>query len=331
MKKSIFLALICTIACSVAGYSALLKPHAEIPHVFRVSIALSPDSHYYKGLKKMDSLMRESSNGTLGLDIHHSAEFGSEGESVEAVSRGSLDMTLSTTGPLALFTKAFMVFDLPFIIQDRTKAYAWMDGPEGQQLLDSLREHNITGLSIWESGFRQLTNSKQPITNPEDVKGMHIRVMENPIHVATFRELGALPTAIPFGDLYEALEQKKIIAQENPLDIIETSELYKVQNYLTLTGHFYSPAVLMINNAVWDALSEDQRTIIRNAAAATRDWERGYCHDLDTKLLHTLQGQGLVVTKPDQGVWKKAVAPIYAEFENTIGKKKIQSLIDAQQ
>lgn len=330
MKKSFFLLCVCLLAGTAAGYATLFTRHAP-SHTFRVAIALPPDSHYYKGLEQMDSLMRQHSNGTLSLEIHPSAELGSESQMVEAVSRGSLDMTLSTTAPLALFTKAFMVFDLPFIIRDRARAYRWMDGAEGQRLLDSLADQNIVGLSIWESGFRHLTSATRPILLPEDVQGLHVRVMENPIHLATFRELGAHPTAIPFGDLYEALETKTVTAQENPLDIIETSHFYRVQHHLALTGHFYSPAVLMINRDVWKSLSQEQRTIIRDAAVAARDWERAYCRDLDARLLQTLKDRGMTVTEPDRAVWEKAVKPVYAQFEQTIGAQAIHSLIDAQQ
>lgn len=330
MNKIFAFLLVCLLAGTAAGYGSLFKPRSAVPREFRVAIALPKDSHYFRGLEKMDSIMRQQSNGTLGLEIHPSAELGSESQAVESVSRGSLDMTLCTTGPLALFTRSFMIFDLPFIIRDRTRAYVWMDGPDGQRLLDSLAGQNIIGLSIWESGFRHLTTADRTVVNPGDIAGMRIRVMENPIHLSTFRHLGAHPTAIPFGDLYEALEKKSVDGQENPLDIIATSGFARIQQHLALTGHFYSPAVLMINKDIWNGLTENQQQIIRDAAIAARDWERSYCRDLDDHLLQTLQEQGMTITRPDRTTWEKAVAPVYAEFENMIGKDEIHSLIEAQ-
>jgi len=299
--------------------------------VLRVSITLDPSSHYYKGLEMLDKLLKERTNGDLSLEIYHSAQLGSERDAVEGVSLGTLEMTLSSTGPLGNFTKDFMIFDLPFIIQDREKAYAWMDGPEGKRILDSLLGQNIVGLSIWENGFRHLTNSQRPVVNPEDAKGLKIRLMENPVHLATFRALGAYPTPMPFGELFTALQQKTVDGQENPLVIIETSKFYEVQNQLALSGHFYSPAILLINKAVWEEkLTDAQRKIFMEAAAEARDWERNYSREMDMKLAATLKSRGMNVTEPDKKVWKEAVASVYKEFEGTIGKDAIQSLIDAQ-
>jgi len=299
--------------------------------VLRVSITLDPSSHYYKGLEMLNKLLKERTNGDLSLEIYHSAQLGSERDAVEGVSLGTLEMTLSSTGPLGNFTKDFMIFDLPFIIQDREKAYAWMDGPEGKRILDSLLGQNIVGLSIWENGFRHLTNSQRPVVNPEDAKGLKIRLMENPVHLATFRALGAYPTPMPFGELFTAMQQKTVDGQENPLVIIETSKFYEVQNQLALSGHFYSPAILLINKTVWEEkLTEAQRAIFMEAAAEARDWERNYSREMDTKLAETLKSRGMNVTEPDKKVWKEAVASVYKEFEGTIGKDAIQSLIDAQ-
>jgi TRAP-type C4-dicarboxylate transport system substrate-binding protein len=169
------------------------------------------------------------------------------------------------------------------------------------------------------------------VVNPEDAKGLKIRLMENPVHLATFRALGAYPTPMPFGELFTALQQKTVDGQENPLVIIETSKFYEVQNQLALSGHFYSPAILLINKAVWEEkLTDAQRKIFMEAAAEARDWERNYSREMDMKLAATLKSRGMNVTEPDKKVWKEAVASVYKEFEGTIGKDAIQSLIDAQ-
>ncbi|MBV5349634.1 TRAP transporter substrate-binding protein DctP, partial [bacterium] len=97
-------------------------------------------------------------------------------------------------------------------------------------------------LVFFENGFRHMTNSKRPINKPEDMAGLKMRLMENPVHMETFKVLGANPSPMPFGELFTALQQKTMDGQENPLLIIKTSKFYEVQKYLALTGHFYSPA-----------------------------------------------------------------------------------------
>lgn len=304
---------------------------AQAKMVFRVSHTLDPTSHYNKGLMMLDELLKEKSKGELGLEIFHSAQIGSERDAIEGVSMGTLEMTLTSSAPLSNFTKQFMVFDLPFIIQDREKAYAWMDGADGQKILDSLSSKNMIGLSIWENGFRQLTNSQREVLKPEDVKGLKIRLMENPIHIATFRQLGAYPTPIPFGELFTAMQQKTVDGQENPLVIISTSKFYEVQKYLTLSGHFYSPAILIINKEIWEKkLSAEQRAIMTECIAKARDWERTYSKEMDAKLVAELKEKGMIVAEPDKAAWAKVLEPVYAEFEKTVGKELIQSLVNAQ-
>jgi TRAP-type C4-dicarboxylate transport system substrate-binding protein len=166
---------------------------------------------------------------------------------------------------------------------------------------------------------------------PDDVKGMKIRLMENPVHLATFKLIGAYPTPMPMGELFTALQQNTVDGQENPLVIIYTSKLYEVQKYVSLTGHFYAPAILLINKDVWDKkMTADQRKIMTECVAEARDWERKFCQDKEAEMLTNLKNAGMQVATPDKAVWAKALAPIYTEFEPTIGKAAIDSLINAQ-
>ncbi len=320
-----------TLVLAVALFSSLLlagTAHAKT--VFRISHTLAPSSHYNQGLMYLDKLLQEKSNNQMALDIYHSSQLGSERDAVEGVTMGTLEMTLSSTGPLTNFTNAFMVFDLPFVISDRQKAYTWMDGPEGQKILDSVAKQNLVGLAFFENGFRHLTNSKQPVLTPRDAKGLKIRLMENAIHIATFKALNAYPTPMPFGELFTAMQQKTVDGQENPLVIISTSNFYEVQQHLAITGHFYSPAILFINKDVWEGLTEEQRTIMRECVAKARDWERKLSMGMDAKLTAQLQEKGMQITEPDKTAWRAFLAPVYKEFEAKIGKDVIQSLIEAQ-
>ena len=318
------------ILLAAAMLAVMMISVAQAKTVFRVSHTLDPTSHYNKGLMYLDDLLKKKTNGDLALDIYHSAQLGSERDAIEGVTMGTLEMTLTSSAPLSNFTKTFMVFDLPFIISDRVKAYAWMDGPEGQKILGSLTKQNMVGLSIWENGFRHLTNSKRAVMKPADAKGLKIRLMENPVHIATFKELGAYPTPIPFGELFTAMQQDTVDGQENPLVIIATSKFNEVQKHLSLSGHFYAPAILLINKDVWEKLSDDQRKIMTESIAEARDWERKYSAEMDSKLAGELEKVGMTVSTPDKAEWAKVLSPVYKQFESVVGKDLIQSLIDAQ-
>jgi tripartite ATP-independent transporter DctP family solute receptor len=303
---------------------------AQAKTVFRISHTLDPTSHYNRSLTFLNELLQKKSNGELALDIYHSSQLGSERDAVEGVTQGTLEMTLTSSGPLTNFTKAFMIFDLPFIIHDRVKAYAWIDGPEGQKILDSVQKQNMVGLSIWENGFRHLSNSKLAVVKPEDAKGLKIRLMENAVHLATFRALGAYPTPMPFGELFTAMQQKTVDGQENPLVIIATSKFYEVQKYLTLSGHFYSPAILLMNKPVWDKLTPAQQKIFKECVSEARDWERKYSMDMDAKLVAELKAKGMEIAQPDKALWSRALQSVYKEFEPVVGKAAIESLMNAQ-
>jgi len=324
MKRT--LAFVTSLLCIVLLCAAV----AQAKTVFRISHTQEPASHYHLGLKHLDELLQKKSKGDLALDIYPSSQLGSERDAVEGVTQGTLEMTLTSTGPLTNFTPAFMIFDLPFIIHDRVKAYRWFDGPEGQKILDSVQKQNMIGLSIWENGFRHLSNSKLAVVKPEDAKGLKIRLMENKVHLATFRTLGAYPTPMPFGELFTAMQQKTVDGQENPLVIISTAKFYEVQKYLTLSGHFYSPAILLMNKQVWNKLTPAQQKIFKECVVEARDWERKFSMDMDAKLVAELKAKGMDVVTPDKALWSKALQPVYKEFEPVVGKAAIDSLINAQ-
>ena len=325
MKKWLSLFVLCLLLLAAGSAFAADKI------VVRVAHTIAPDSHYNKGLEHLGQLLSEASKGQIELQIFHSAQLGSERDAIEGVSMGTLEMTLISSAPLANFTNAFLVFDLPFIIQDRQKAYVWMDGPEGKKILDSVLSKGMVALGIWENGFRMLTNSKKPVAVPEDLNGLKIRLMENPIHVGTFKTLGAYPVPMPFGELFTALQQGTVDGQENPLIIISTSKFAEVQKYLSLTGHFYAPAILLINKDFWEKkLTDEQRKIFTEAEMKARTWERNYSMESEKKLVDSLKAQGMEVTMPDKAKFFEAVQPVYKEFEEKVGKEVIQKLIDAQ-
>ena len=293
----------------------------------RIAYTLSPESHYHKGLEKFAELVKEKSNGDMEVELFHSAQLGSERDAVEGVSMGTLEATLSSTGPLANFAKKFMVFDLPFIIQDRDTAFKALDGKMGDEMLASLEDKGIKGFGFWENGFRMLTNSKKAINSPEDVKGLKIRLMENPVHMATFKALGAQPVPMPFGDLFTALQQKTVDGQENPLVIIDTSKFDEVQDHVALTGHFYSPAVFMMNKEFFAGLSPEAQNIITESEKEARAWEREYCINLEKELVGKLKEKGMQVSTPDKKAFQEATKTVYDQFKDEIGEDLINELM----
>jgi len=296
----------------------------------RVGHVLAPTHPYQLGLEKFGELVSEKTNGKVKVQAFHSSQLGNERDMVEGLQLGTIEMSLVSTAPLASFTKQFEVFDLPFIFKDTESARKVLDSSIGQGILDSLESQGIIGLCYFENGFRSVTDNERPITKPEDLKGLKIRTMESPIHMASFKVMGADPTPMAFGELFTALQQGTIDGQENPLAIIETSKFYEVQKYLSLTEHFYAPAPLLISKSFYEGLDADTQKAIKDAALEARDYERGLLDDMNKKLMDELQQKGLQINTVDKQPFIDAVQPVYTQFENEIGKDLIQQVQDAQ-
>ena len=330
MKKWLVVILCLLLVVALAGCGGDKKddkkPEAPKAKVLRVGHTLTDDSHYGVGLAKFAELVKAKSKGTLEVQVFGNSKLGNERDLIEGVSLGTVEMCLTSTGPLPSFSKKFMVFDLPFIVQDREKFYPILDGAVGQGMLDSLGTKGIKGLVFFENGFRHLTNSKRPINKPEDLAGLKVRLMENPVHMETFKVLGANPSPMPFGELFTALQQKTMDGQENPLLIIKTSKFYEVQKYMALTGHFYSPAVLMISDKLYKGLTPEQQTALMDAAKEARAFERNFIIESEKKLVDELKALKMEVTTPDKAVFQKATEAVYKKFEADIGKDLIDQV-----
>ena len=292
----------------------------------KVGHVLAPTHPYQLGLEKFCKLVDEKTGGAVKVQAFHSSQLGNEREMIEGLQLGTLDMTLVSTAPLAGFSNQFLVFDLPYIFKTRKTAHATVDGPVGTAILETLDSKGIVGLAYWENGFRHVSNSKQPLLKPEDMKGMKIRTMENKIHMASFKTILADPTPMAFGELFTALQQKVVDAQENPLPVFFTSNFFEVQKYISLTGHFYAASPFLVSKAVWQGLPAKYQEAIRQAANEARDYERNMIEQMDNDLVKELKAKGVEVSEVDKNVWAAAMEPVYVEYEKTIGKETIEKV-----
>ncbi|KJS82884.1 MAG: C4-dicarboxylate ABC transporter substrate-binding protein [Peptococcaceae bacterium BICA1-8] len=334
MKKFIGCLLIIVLllsltACSnqkPAEQSKQEEPKVAEKIVLRIGMTAEADSHYGKGLLQFKEKLEKYSENKVAVKIFPSSQLGNERDLIEGVGAGTIEMCISSTGPLPNFSSNFMLFDLPFIVTDRQKAYQVMDGSVGQEILATLEPKGIKALGFWENGFRNITNNKAPIVHPADVKGMKIRTMENPVHIETFKLLGAYPTPMAWGEVFTSLQQGTIDGQENPLVILDTAKVYEVQKHVSLTGHFYSPSVIMINKKLLDGFPKDIQEAVFKAEKEAREWERNYSSELDKSLVKALTEKGMVVTEVDKMEWQQAVSPVYDKYLGKINPEYIKAL-----
>ncbi|GHV35000.1 C4-dicarboxylate ABC transporter substrate-binding protein [Synergistales bacterium] len=314
-KHCIFaLALVLSLLVGLVGVAAAAEP----AYTVRVGHTLAPTHPYNLGMVRFGELVSKKTDGKVNVEVFHSSQLGSERDLIEGLQLGTVEMTIISTAPLAGFTADFLVFDLPFIFADVKTARACVDSDIGQKMLDQLASQGIKGLYFYENGFRSVTNSKRPITKPEDLAGIKIRTMENPIHMDSFRIMKADPTPMAFGELFVALQQKTIDGQENPLAIIDTSAFYEVQEFLSLTEHFYSPAPVLMAKAYYDSLPADIQAAVHESLVEARAYERQLLDDMNASLLDTLAKRGMKINTVDKAPFIKAVQPIYEQYTGKI-------------
>lgn len=298
--------------------------------VFEMSVGIgyNDKSTEYKTLEYYKKMIEEKSNGRLKLNIYHSSALGNDKEVMESLQMGTLEMCVTSSAPVVPFINDFKVFDLPFLFPSYESADAVLDSEVAKELLDKLSDVGLIGAAFWENGYRNLTNSKKEVKTPEDVKGLKIRTMENPIHLATWELLGANPTPMAYGELFSAMQQKVVDGQENPWETIYTQNFYEVQDYVTNTGHVYSPFVVMFSAKWWEKLPSDLQTILLESTEESKEYNRKICREAADESIAALKDKMTVtlLSTEEIGEFQKAVQPIYEQFSDDIGKDLIESV-----
>ena len=313
---------------SVVVFLSLTLAAGAADYKITAGIGLNDKSAQYQSLEFFKELVEKNSEGKIEVELYHSSQLGDDREMMEALQMGVQEMTCPSTAPIAPFVNGFKVFDLPFLFPTNESADYVLDSEVGQKLLDQLADIGIIGLAYWENGYRQLTNSAKAVKSPADVDGLKVRTMENPIHLAAWKALGANPTPMAFGELFSAMQQKVVDGQENPWGTIYLQNFFEVQDYTTDTGHVYSPFVLMISKKFWDDLPEDLQGIVKDAALQARNHNRKLNRQMNAEYLEKLKEKmDVTILTPEQrAAFQEAVQPVYDQFSEEIGPELIQDV-----
>ncbi|QTP58915.1 TRAP transporter substrate-binding protein DctP [Billgrantia antri] len=310
-----------TLALAATSLSALAAQSVTVGHT------TSDSSHYSEGVDAFAAKLAELSGGEFTVEEHPSGALGGERAMIEGLQIGTIDMVITSTGPLGNFVPQTYVLDLPFLFEDYDQARCVLDGEIGQELLDQMGEHELVGLAWTENGFRHLTNSQRDVQTPEDAKGLKIRTMENEMHMAAFREMDVHPTPMAFPELFTALQQGTVDGQENPISVILTGNLWEVQDRLSLTGHVYSPAIMLASPIMWDGLSDEEKGWFREAARAGAEATRAMVSRLETEGVEELEEKGMTVVEDiDKSQFQEAVEPSYKVFTDEYGSEMLDRI-----
>lgn len=253
----------------------------------------NPDHPVSFGVKRFAEVLAAKSGGKLKVQEYPSSTLGNELQQQSALQGGVQEMSAPATTSLAGIVKEFGLVDFPFSVANFAQADALLDGPLGQALIARLPEKGLVALGYWDLGFRNVTNSKRPITRPEDLEGLKLRVIPNPVFLDTFKAFKANPVPMPFVELYGALESKAVDGQENPFAVILSNKFYEVQRYVSATNHVYAANILLVSKRFWDKLSPAEQKMMNDAANETRPYQRQVSRAVAQKAVGELQARGM--------------------------------------
>ena len=286
-----FLLLSIAAVCVAAGSAASAQDIQE--RTIKFGHLNNTDHPVSLGVKRFAELVATKSGGKLKVQEFPSSQLGNELQQQSALQGGVQEMAAPATTSLAGIVKEFGLVDFPFAVSSFAQADALLDGPLGQALIAKLPEKGLVALGYWDLGFRNVTNSKRPITKPEDLEGLKIRVIPNPVFLETFKAFKANPVPMAFGELYGALEAKAVDGQENPFAVILSNKFFEVNKYVSATNHVYAANIVLVSKRFWDKLSPTEQKIMNDAANEARGYQRQTSRAAAATAVKELQAKGM--------------------------------------
>lgn len=309
-KTTTVLALL-SVLCFVFSCSPALC-HAKT--AIKLAHVCTEEDIFHLQSVKFKELVEKATNGQIEIKIFPNKQLGgSESDLITMVQTGTIGLATITCGPITTFDPLFGVLDMPFLFVDRQQAYKVLDGPIGQNFLDSLSKIGVKGLAFGERGLRSVSSNVRPIVKPSDLEGIKIRVMESPIYVALFKALGANPLPMAWGEVYTALQQGTIDGQENPPVVIWAFKLYEVQKYYSLTGHSYAGNVIMMNKKLFDGFDTKTQKILVDSAREASAFQRKTAGDQEDKIFQDLKAKGMQINDVDRRPFQEKCQVVYEE------------------
>ena len=317
------------IALVIAMFFLCLASRGAEAQVIQMKFAhYAEESHPgHLAAKQFAAKVEERTKGQVKIAIYPANVLGSPPEQLEQVRLGAVDMTLPTQGALDKYVKAFSVVMLPFVYDSYDHVHRTLDGPSMDWFAPLAEKEGLIVLSNWEWGFRNLTNSKRPVNKPEDVKGLKIRVPPEIQLQAAMEALGGIVTKIAFPELYMALAQNVIDAQENPIAVIYHNKFYEVQKNLALTSHVYNNMVHVVSTKTWAKLTPEQQKIFREESKSAGAYMRKAIMAEEADQITKMEKAGVKVTRPDLAPFRAAMGPAYERIGKYAGEDNVKKFM----
>ena len=279
-----------------------------------------------QGLHAIDRLLNERTNGEMRVRVYPGGQMGAEKDTLEIAVFGGLDLTRVNLAPINAIVPASIVFALPFLFRSIEHSRATFDGPIGRQLLDAMMPYGLRGMCFYDSGARCFYNTKRPIVTPDDIAGLKIRVPKSDIYVAMVQALGANPTPIPYGEVYQSLVQGVVDGAENNYPSYESSRHFEAAQHFSLTHHVMAPELVVGSRRSWDRMSAEEQSFLADAAADSVPVMRALWDErVGISRQRVADGGVAVVENVDQAAFTEKMLPVWDRFVNT---PEMQATVD---
>ncbi|MEW6045448.1 MAG: TRAP transporter substrate-binding protein [Bacillota bacterium] len=306
-------------------FTATSMAAAQASRTIRLPHCCAAGSHFDVAATKFAELLEQKTNGRLKVRVFPGGQLGQETEVIQQVQAGTIEMTIIGHDPLAQFAPITTLLSMPYLLRDHDQAFRVLEGPVGKEIERALREKRLRVLGWGNNGARVYTNNRRPIEKPEDLRGLKIRSPQSPVNLAITEALGGIPVAMPYGEVYTALQQKTIDGQENAVINIYPAKLHEVQRYMSMTHHLLSFVVLVVNDNFFNSLPADIQKAMQEAADEALAFQRQYVVGLTNELVAKMQEHGVKVNWPELEPFRKATRRIHEEY---IGKSFSRELYE---
>lgn len=329
LKKFLLLSLISALALGAMEAMADEYPQMTI----RLSHNQPVGSPEDIGAEKFRSMVEEVSGGKMKVDVFPSMQMGSMREQTEATQMGTLDITIQPVSVLTPFVDELKIIDFPFLWPSSEKLYGIMDGPVGKKFYAFTEPKGLITLGLWASGFKQFTTKGHDIKLPDDFKGLKIRVMPSPLLIAQYKAWGANPIPVEYSELYNALQQRVVDGQENPIQTIAMNKLYEVQDHLIISNHGFLAYLFVVNKGWFEGLPEEAKNLIVKAEEEARGVQRMSQAEKEAQFLEEIKASGIAISTlsdEEHGAFAEKSRSVHQEFANTPEMKELlQACYDA--
>ena len=317
--------VLATLAASAMGVGAA---YAEVKA--RVGHAM-PESHPQAiAMNKFAELASTYTNGNVKVQAYHSAVLGSDEKQLQAVQAGTQELYIGTLAPLSTRVKEVQVWDLPFMFRDSREVYAVLDGASSKKIFEKIAPAGLVGLTWTGMGFRNLSNSKRSVKKLEDVSGLKVRVMANPVALETWKAIGANAVPMAFAEVFPALEVKALDGQENPLLHMYANKMQEVQKFISVTNHVYTPVALVASKKFWDSLSPTDKAGVQKAATEAGLLQRKLLDDGDRDVVGKFRSVGVevdTVSTAELARIQEKVRPVVVKYSPLIGEDFVKKFV----